>query len=84
MRCARYLARHHIAHTTNYDDLSGTQPLSDFAKKAVDNATYHLASVVIGFIEAIGVWVEEGLIRRLQQPLYYTLMADKCTDASML
>ena len=80
----------HVAHTTNYDDLvslminCGAQPLSDIAKEAADNATYRSASTVIGFIEAIGVWVEEGLIRRLQQAPYYTLMADECTDVSTL
>ncbi len=73
IRCAHYLARHHIAHTTNYDDLAGlmvscgTAPsLSEFLKDAADNATYHSTSAVIGFIEAISVWVEEQLLSRLQ------------------
>ena len=37
VRCANYLVHHHIAHTTNYDDLVGlvvsyygAQPLTDF------------------------------------------------------
>lgn len=90
VRCAHYLACHHIAHTTNYDDLvglmvsCGAQPLSDFVDAAADNATYRSASAVIGFIEAISVWVEEGLLSRLQQASYYTLMADECTDVSTL
>ena len=90
VRCAHYLARHHIAHTTNYDDLvglmvsCGAQPLSDFVEDAVDNATYRSAFAVIGFIEAISVWVEEGLLSRLHQAPYYTLMADECTDVSTL
>ena len=80
----------HIAHITNYDDLvglminCGAEPLSDFVNEAADNATYRSASAVIGFIKATGVWVEEGLIRRLQQAPYYTLMADECTDVSTL
>ena len=61
VRYAHYLVRHHIAHTTNYDDLvglmisCGAQPLSDFVNETADNATYRSALAVIGFIEAIGV-----------------------------
>ncbi len=86
IRCAHYLARHHIAHTTNYDDLvglmvsCGAPSLSEFLKDAADNATYRSTSAVIGFIEAISVWVEEQLLSRLQQAPYYALMADECTD----
>ncbi len=88
IRCAYYLARHHIAHTTNYDDLvglmvsCGAPSLSEFLKDAADNATYRSTSAVIGFIEAISVWVEEQLLGRLQQAPYYALMADECTDVA--
>ena len=84
VRCAHYLACHHMAHTTNYDLVSlmvncGSQPLTEFVKDASNNATYRSASAVIGFIEAISVWVEECLLTRLRQAPYYTLMADECT-----
>ena len=90
VRCANYLVHHHIAHTTNYDDLvglvvsCGAQPLTDFVDSAAVNATYRSASAVIGFIEAISVWVEESLLCRLQQAPCYTLMADECTDVATL
>ena len=93
MRCANFLAHHHIqnvAHTTNFDDLvglmvsCGAQPLTDFVENAAINAANRSASAVIGFIEAISVWVEESLLSRLQQALYYALMADECTDVATL
>lgn len=90
MRCAHYLARHHIAHTTNYDDLislvvsCGAQPLLDFVEESADNATYCSVSAVLGFIEAISVWVEESLLNRLKQAPYYSLMADECTAVTSL
>ena len=90
MRCAHYLAHHHIAHTTNYGDLvglvvsCGAQPLTDFVENAAINATYRSTSAVIGFIEAISVWVEESLLTKLQQAPYYTLMADECTDVAII
>ena len=85
VRCAHYLACHHVAHTTNYNDLvslmvnGGSQPLAEFVKDASNNVTYRSASAVIGFIEAISVWVEECLLTRLRQAPYYTLIADECT-----
>ena len=48
------------------------------------NATYRSASAVIGFIEAISVWVDECLLTKLQQASYYVLMADECTDVTTL
>ena len=62
----------------------GAQPLTDFVDSAAVNATYRSASAVIGFIEAISVWVEESLLCRLQQAPYYTLMVDECTDVATL
>ena len=90
VRCAHYLARHHVAHTTNYDDLiglmvsCGAQPLASFMENAAINATYRSTTAVIGFIEAISTWVEESLLSRLQQAPYYALMADECTDVATL
>ena len=51
---------------------------------AADNATYCSASAVIGFIEAISVWVEEGLLIRPLQAPYFTLMTHECTDFSTI
>lgn len=48
------------------------------------NATYRSASAVLGFIEAISVWVEKCLLSKLQQAPYYALMADECTDVTTL
>jgi hypothetical protein len=37
---------------------------------------------VVEFVEAIGLWVEEALVKRIQQAPFYSLMADECTDIS--
>lgn len=61
VRCAHYLACHHVAHTTNYNNLvslmvnCGSQPLTEFVEDASNNATYRSTSAVIGFMEAISV-----------------------------
>ena len=35
---------------------------------------------VVQFIEALGQWVEEFILKRLRQAPFYSLMANKCTD----
>jgi len=52
------------------------QPLSHFVSDAADDS-YQSAAAVIGFIEAIGIWVEKSLLSKLQNASYYTLMADE-------
>ena len=81
------LARHHIAHTTNFSELvdlvsCGGEDLRLFIERAGRNATYTSKDAVIDFIEAIGQWVEESLLKRLHQARYFSLMADECTDIS--
>ena len=87
LRCTHFLARHHIAHTTNFSELvdlvvSCGEDLRLFIERAGRNATYTSKNAVIDFIEAIGQWVEESLLKRLHQARYFSLMADECTDIS--
>ena len=53
-----------------------------FIERAGRNATYTSKDAVIDFIEAIGQWVEESLLKHLHQARYFSLMADECTDIS--
>ena len=32
------------------------------------------------FIEALGTWVEESILKRLQKVIMFGVMADECTD----
>ena len=42
--------------------------------------TSHIA--VVEFMEALGTWVEESLLKRLHQASCFSIMADKCTDVA--
>ena len=35
---------------------------------------------MVEFIESLGTWVEESILKRLQKAAMYSLMADECTD----
>ena len=35
---------------------------------------------MVEFIESLGTWVEESILKRLQKAAMYSLIADECTD----
>ena len=76
----------HIARTTYFDKLielvvcCGGDDLKRFIERARGNVTYTSKDAVIEFVEAIGQWVEESLLKHLHQAPFYSLMADECTD----
>ena len=37
---------------------------------------------MVEFVEALGIWVEESLLKRLHNASNYSIMADECTDIS--
>ena len=82
IRCIHFLARQHIAHTTNFSKLVdlvvsyGGEDLKYFMEKTGKNATYTSHIAVVEFVEALGTWIEEALLKRLQQASYYSIMTD--------
>lgn len=74
VRCTHFLARRHIPHTTNFDELvdlvvnCGGQDLKQFVEiSGRINATYTSKDSVVELIEVIGQWVEESLLKRVHQ-----------------
>ena len=74
-------ARQHIPHTTNFDKLvglvvfCGDEDLKKFLDRAGRNAVYTSHVVLVEFIEALRIWVEESLLKRLRQASYFSIMA---------
>ena len=60
----------------------GGDDLKRFIESTGRDATYTSKDAVIEFVEAIGQWVEESLLKCLHQAPFYSLMADECTDIS--
>ena len=87
-RCTHFLAQQHIAHSTNFEKLislvvaCGGEDLKTFLETAGKNAMYTSRIAVPEFIEALGTWVEETLLKRLHQAPFYSIMADECTDVT--
>ena len=88
IRCTHFLTRQHIPHTTNFDKLvdlvvaCGGDDLKCFLENAGRNAIYTSHIAVVEFVEALGTWVEESLLKRLKKASYYSIMADEYTDVT--
>ena len=88
IRCPHFLACQHIAHNTIFEKLvslvvaCGGEDLKTFLESAGKNAMYTSRIAVTEFIEALGTWLEESLLKHLYQATFYSIMADECTDIS--
>lgn len=90
LRCTHFLVRNHIPHTTNFEKLvdlvvsCGGEALTHFMENAARNAVYTSHVAVVDFVEALGTWVEESTLKRLQKASCYSIMADECIDISCI
>ena len=90
LRCTHFLVRNHIAHTTNFEKLvdlvvsCGGEALTHFMENTARNAVYTSHVAVVEFVEALGTWVEESILKRLKKVSCYSIMADECTDVSCI
>ena len=90
IRCTHFLTRQHIPHTTNFDKIvdlvisCGGEDLKHFLETTGRNALYTSHVAVVDFVEALGTWVEESILKRLQKASHYSIMADECTDIATL
>ena len=88
IHCTHFLAHHRIPHTTNFDELvdliisCGAEDLKRFLERAGKNANYTSKIAVVEFVEAVGLWAEECLLKRLHKASNFSVMADECTDVT--
>ena len=60
----------------------GGEDFKYFLENTGRNAMYTSHIAVVEFVEALGTWVQESLVKRLKKPSYYSIMADECTDVT--
>ena len=58
----------------------GGETLQTFLDRTGGNATYTSKMAVVEFVNALGTWVEESLLKQLHKALFFNIMADECTD----
>jgi len=85
-----FFAHQHVPHTTNFDKLveqvvsCGGEDLKRFLDSTGRNAVYTSHIAVVDFIEALGIWVEEFLLKRRCQAFCFSIMADKCINVATM
>ena len=62
----------------------GGQTLQTFLDRAGGNAMYTSKMAVVEFVNALGTWVEESLLKRLHKEPFFSIMADECTDITTI
>ena len=90
IRCIHFLTHQHITYTTKFDKLivlvviCGGATLQTFLEIAGGNANYTSKIFVVKFVNVLGTWVEEFLLKRLHKTLVFSIMADECTDVTTI
>ena len=73
IRYTHFLAHQHIAHTTNFGKLvelvvsCDRETLQTFLDRAGGNAMYTSKMAAVEFVNALGTWVEESLLKLLHK-----------------
>ena len=86
VRCTHFRTPHHIGHSTNFTQLvdlvvsCGARELPVFVENVSRNAVYTSRGAVVDFIEALGTWIEESILKTLQKASVFSVMGDECTD----
>ena len=60
------------------------ETLQTFLDRAGGNAMYTSKMAVVEFVNALGTWVEESLLKRFHKAPFFSIMADECTDITAL
>ena len=58
--------------------------MAQFVDKAGKNAHYTSEDAVVDFVESHGTWVDESLLARLRNALYFSLLGDEGTDITTI
>ena len=72
IRCTHFLAHQHIAHTANFNILvelvsCDGETLQTFLNRAGGNASYTSKMALVEFVNGLGTWVEEYLLKQLHK-----------------
>lgn len=88
IRSLYFLVKHHIAHTTTFEDLltlqieNGDVKLESHREKCAKNATYESYSTIVELLACISKVLESKVLDSLKKSTYFSLLADECTDVS--
>ena len=62
----------------------GGETFQTFLGRAGGNATYTSKMAVVEFVNALGTWVEESLLKWLHKTPFFSIIGDECTDVTTI
>ena len=62
----------------------GGETLQTFLDRAGRNTMYTSKKAVVEFVNALGPWLEESLLKRLHKVSFFSILADESTDLTMI
>ena len=86
LRIMYFLCKQKIAHFSNFDEVvqlmveNGDDEVRKHLDTAPRNAHYGSHVAISEYLDAISLWVKQGILRSLKEAAFYSILADKSTD----
>ena len=83
LRIMYFLCKQKIAHLTNFDEVvqlmveNGDDEVRKHLDIAPRNANYGSHVTISGYLDAISLWVQQGILRSLKEAAFYSILADE-------
>ena len=90
LRIMYFLCKQKIAHFSNFDEVvqlmvkNGDDEVRKHLDTAPVNANYGSHVAISVYLDAISVWVQQGILRSLKEATFYSILADESTDIATI
>ena len=85
-----FLCKQKIAHFSNFDEVvqlmveNGDDEVRKHLDTAPRNANYSSHVAISKYLDAISLWVQQGILRSLKEATFYSTLADESTDIATI
>ena len=86
LRIMYFLCKQKIVHFSNFDEVvhlmveNGDDEVRKHLDIAPRNANYGSHVAISKYLDAISLWVQQGILRSLKEAAFYSILADESTD----
>ena len=90
LRIMYFLCKQKIAHFSNFDEVvqlmvaNGDDEVRKHLDTAPRNANYGSHVAISEYLDAISLWVQQGILRSLKEAAFYSILADESTDIATI
>ena len=90
LRIVYFLCRQKIAHFSNFDEVvqlvveNGDDEVRKHLDTAPRNANYSSNVAISEYLDAISLWVQQGILKSLKEAAFYSILADESTDRATI